>query len=99
MRCVISGIRFKTKRDRSGMRHQNVGSGVVPIAILANDLSSKAKVRNAGVNDGVRSKVGFFHLLKICTKRGVVQEFLAAHKHFFLLSFRMPRVSITGRKL
>ena len=83
MRCVVAWIRFKTKRDRSGMRHQNVGSGVVPIAILANDLSSKAKVRNAGVNDGVRSKVGFFHLLKICTKRGVVQEFLAAHKHFF----------------
>lgn len=82
MRCVISGIRFKTKRDRSGMRHQNVGSGVVPIAILANDLSSKSKVRNAGVNDGVRLQVGFFHLPKICTKRGVVQEFSAAHKHF-----------------
>ena len=82
MRCVISRIRFKTERDRSGVRHQNVGCGVIPVAILANNLSSKAKVRNAGVNDGVRSKVGFFHLLKICTKRGVVQEFSAAHKHF-----------------
>ncbi len=82
MRCVISGIRFKTERYRCGMRHQNVGSGVIPVAILANDLSSKAKVRNAGVNDGVRLQVGFFHLLKICTKRGVVQEFSTAHKHF-----------------
>lgn len=75
MRCVISRIRFKTERDRSGVRHQNVGCGVIPVAILANDLSSKAKVRNAGVNDGVRLQIGlvlhlnsFFSSSVICLR-------------------------------
>jgi len=82
MRYVISGIRFKTETNSRGVRHQNVGSGVIPVAILADNLSCKTKLGITGIRDGVRLEVGFFHLPKICTKRGAVQEFSTAHKHF-----------------